>query len=106
MNIGGYRLAILLVGTASMCVSQQASDFGGTWVLRVNGQAIFKLTLTAEKGRITGLLTKPSQLTIDHDGVVTSIGPDQVKLPIQKAALKGGGLELTIDDDRFVLTME
>ena len=29
-----------------------------------------------------------------------------MKLPIQKAALKRGRLELTIDDDRFVLTME
>lgn len=89
-----------------MCVAQQASDFGGTWVLRFNGQAIFKLTLTAEKEGITGWLTKPSQLTIDQDGDVTSIGPDQVKLPIQKAALKGGQLELTIDDDRFALIME
>jgi hypothetical protein len=51
-------------------------------------------------------LTKSSQLTIDQDTDITSIGPDLVKLPIQKAALKRGRLELTIDDDRFVLTME
>lgn len=106
MNIGCCRLAILLVGAASICAAQKASSFDGTWVLRVNGQAIFKLTLTAEKGRVTGLLTRPSQMTSDQDGDVTSIGPDQVALPIQKAALKRGRLELTINDDHFVLTME
>jgi hypothetical protein len=89
-----------------MCVARQASDFDGTWVLWVDGQAVFKLSLTAEKGGVKGELTKPSQLQIDQDGDVRSTGPDLVKYPVQKAALKGGRLKLTIDDDRFVLTME
>jgi hypothetical protein len=106
MNIGGRWIAILLLGVAGLCMAQQASDFSGTWLLKFNGQPIFKLTLTPEKGGITGSLTKPSQLTIDQDGDVTSLGPDQVNLPIQKATVNGGQLELTIDSDRFILTME
>jgi hypothetical protein len=106
MNIGCCHLAILLFGAASLSSAQQASDFGGTWVLKVNGQAIFKLTLTPEKGGITGLWTRPRELTFDQEGDVTNTGPDQVKLPIQKAALTGGRLALTIDDDLFVLTIE
>ena len=106
MNIGCRPLAILLLGAADLCLAQQASDFSGTWVLKFNGQPIFKLTLAAEKGGITGWLTKPRQLTIDQDGDVTNIGPEHVNLPIQKAALNGGQLELTIDGDRFMLTPE
>jgi hypothetical protein len=106
MNIGCCRLAILLLAMARMCTAQQTIDFGGTWVLKVNGQAIFKLTLTAEGSGITGSLTRPKDLTIDQDGEITRIGPAQVKLPIQKAILKAGRLQLVIDDDQFVLTIE
>lgn len=106
MDIGCCRLAVLSLAIARMCVAYQASDFDGTWVLKVNGQAILKLTLAAEHGGVTGSLTKPSQLTIDQDGDVTSIGPDQVKLPVQEATLKAGRLELTVDDFHFVMTME
>lgn len=87
-------------------MAQQASDFSGTWVLKFNDQPIFKLTLAAEKRGITGSLTRPKQLTIDQEGDVTSLGPDQVSLPIQNAALNAGQLKLSIDGDRFVLTME
>ena len=106
MNTDCRQLAVLVVATASMWAAQRTSDFGGTWVLKFNGQAVFKLTLTAEKGGITGLLTKPRQMTIDQDGDITNIGPDQVKLPIRQAALKAGRLELTIDDDHFVMRLE
>jgi hypothetical protein len=106
VNIGRRRLAVLLLGAAGVSIAQQASDFGGTWVLKVHGQAIFKLTLTAKPEGIAGSLTKPKQLTIDQDGDVTGITEDQVKLPIQKAIRSGGQLELTIDGDRFLMTME
>lgn len=106
MNLGGRRIAILLLGVAGLCLAQQAADFSGTWVLKFNGHPIFKLKLMAEKEGITGSLTKPRQLTIDQEGDVTSLGSDQVNLPIQNAILSGGQLELTIDDDRFVLTLQ
>src|SRR5205809_563528 len=100
MNISYRRLATVLLALARTCTAQQTSDFGGTWVLKVNGQGIFKLTLAAEHAGITGSLTKPSQLTIDQDGEITRIGTEQLELPIQKATLKAGRLELTIDDDQ------
>lgn len=106
MNVATRRIAILLLGVAALCMAQRASDFSGTWVLKFNGQPIFKLRLMAERGGITGSLTKSRQLTFDQDGDVTSLGPEQVTLPIQKTTLNGGQLELTIDSDRFVLTME
>ena len=106
MNSGGRWIAILLLGISGLSMAQQADDFSGTWLLKFNDQPIFKLTLTQEKGGITGSLTKPSQLTTDEDGDVTGLGPDQVNLPIQKATLNGGKLELTIDGDRFMLALE
>lgn len=106
MNIGGRWIAILLLGVAGLCIAQQPSDSSGTWVLKVNGQPILKIVLAAEKGAITGSLTRPRQLTIDQERDVTDLGPDQVNLPIEKATLNGEQLELTIDGDRFVLTME
>jgi hypothetical protein len=106
MNMGCSRLVILFLAMARVCLAQQTSDFDGTWVLKTNGHSILKLTLATERGRITGSLTKPSKLTIDQDGDVTDIGPDQVTIPVQAAALKRGRLELTIDDDPFVMTME
>jgi hypothetical protein len=88
-----------------MCAAQQSSDLDGTWVLRVNGQNIFKLTLATERGVVTGSVTKPKKLTINQDGDVTDIGPGQVTLPIQKSKLNLGQLVLMIDDDRFVMTL-
>jgi hypothetical protein len=91
---------------AGMCLAQQTYDFDGTWVFKSNGQAIFKLVLTAEDGNFTGLLTRPRHLTIDQDGDVTKITPDQVTLQIGKAASNAGRLELTIFDDHFVMTLK
>ncbi len=100
------RLTILHLVAASMCLAQQASDFDGTWVFKFNGQAIFKLVLTAEKGGITGLWTRPKHWAIDQDGDVTTITPDQVTLPIRTKALNGGRFELAADDDHFVMTLQ
>ncbi len=97
---------MLLLVAAGMCLAQQTSDFGGTWVFKSNGQAIFKLVLTAENGNFTGLLTRPKHLTIDQDGDVTKITPDRVTLQIGKAASNAGRLELTISDDHFVMTLK
>jgi hypothetical protein len=97
---------ILFLAAASACVAQQTADFAGTWVLNSDGQAVMKLLVQVEKGRITGSLTEPKPLTIDQDGVATTIGPGQVQFPIQKAAFNGGPLELTIDGDQYVMTME
>jgi uncharacterized protein DUF6624 len=90
---------------AWICGAQQSSDFDGTWVLRLNGQNIFKLTLGTQHGLVSGSLSKPKKLTIDQDGDVTDIGPDQVTLPVQNSKLHLGQLELTIDGDRFVMTL-
>lgn len=109
LGAGGWKRpgagAILLLAIVRMCAAQRSADFDGTWVLRVNGQNIFKLTLATERGVVTGSLTKSRKLTIDQDGDVTDIGPGQVTLPVQKSKLKSGKLELTIDDDRFVVTL-
>lgn len=88
-----------------MCPAQQSSDFAGTWVLRLNGQNIFKLTLATEGGLVTGSLTKPKTLTIDQDGGVAGLGSDQVTLPVQKSKLSLGQVELMIDGDRLVMTL-
>ena len=106
MNAVCPRLNTLLLAAAGTCLAQQTSDFGGTWVFKFDGQAIFKLVLTAEQGNVTGLLTRPRHLAIDQDGDVTKITPDQVTLSIGKAASNAGRLELTIDDDRFVMTLK
>jgi Family of unknown function (DUF6624) len=95
--MGFLRTAILLLAV---------TRFDGIWVLRVDGQNIFKLTLVTESGLVTGSLTKPGKLVIDQDGAVTDIGADQVTLPVQKSHLRSGRLELTIDGDPFVLTLK
>jgi hypothetical protein len=105
-RLPNIHIAMLYLAAAGMCTAQQTSDFDGTWVLKFNGQAILKLTLTAGRAGITGSLTQPKPLTIDPDGDVTRLGPDQVKLLIQNATLNAGHLELTIDDDHFVMTLE
>lgn len=99
------RGAILFLAIAGTCATQQSSDFDGTWVLRVKGQNIFKLTLATKGGVVTGSLAKPKELKIDQDGDVTGISADQVTLPVQKSKLSTGQLELTIDGDRFVMTL-
>jgi len=99
------RGAILLLAVR-MCAAPQSSDFDGTWVLRLNGQNIFKLSLSTERGVVTGSLTKPKELIIAQDGDVTAIGPVQVTLPVQKSRYRSGQLELTIDDDPFVMALE
>ncbi len=88
-----------------LSAAQQPSAFDGTWVLRVNGDNIFKLSLTNHGGRVAGWLIKPTQLSIDQDGTITATGPDQVTLPVQKATPGPGRLDLTIDDDLFVMTL-
>ncbi len=97
---------ILFLAAASACVAQQTADFVGSWVFHSNGQTIFHIVLTAEKGGIAGLWTKPKHLTIDQDGHATTIAPDQVTLPVRTKALDGGRLELTVDDDHFVMTLQ
>lgn len=97
--------ALVLMGIAAAGAAQQSSSFAGVWVLRVNGQNIFKLTLVTERGAVTGSLTKPTQLSIDQDGAITSIGPAQVTLAVQRAKVHGKEVELTIDD-RFVMVLE
>jgi hypothetical protein len=106
MNVDCRSLTILLSVAAGTCLAQQTSDFAGSWVLHSNGQAIFQIVLTAEKGGITGLWTRPKHWTIDQDGDVTTITPDQVTLPIRTKALDGGRFELTADDDHFVMTLQ
>ena len=96
----------LLLGIASLCIARPATDFNGTWVFKFNGQSIFKLTVAADKLPITGSLTKPKKLSIEQNGDVTSVGPEQVTLPIQKASLFGDRLELTIDGNPFVFTID
>jgi len=97
--------SVSLLALAALCSAQQSSGFDGTWVYRVNGQNIFKLTLATELGLITGSLTKSKTLTISQDGDVSGIGPDQVTLPVQKSKLSAGQLELTIDDNPFLMTL-
>ena len=55
---------------------QVNTEFDGTWVLRINGQNIFKLTLATERGLVTGSLTRPKKLAFDEDGDVIEIGLD------------------------------
>ncbi len=97
--------AILLLTIGRMCAPQSTSGFDGAWVLRLNGQNIFKLTLATEGGRVTGSLTKPKEVSLDNDGEVTGITSDQVTLPVQKSKLKPGRLEMRIDGDRFVMIL-
>jgi hypothetical protein len=78
-------------------VAQQNRAFDGTWVLRVGGQNIFKLTLSSKDGVVTGSLVRPAKLNIDKDGDITDIGPDQETPIVQKSNFKQGQLSLTID---------
>ncbi len=100
------RAAILLLAIVRICGAQQRSVFDGTWVFRLNGANIFKLALATERGLVTGSLTKPKKLTIDQDGEVTAIDPDQVTLPVQKSNLSSRQLEFTIDGDRFLMILQ
>lgn len=89
------RRTFLLLALARMCAAQ-ISTFDGTWVMTSEGQAILKLTLATEHGHITGSLTKSSELTIDQDGDVTELSPEQVTLPVQRASLKPGRLHARV----------
>ncbi len=95
-----------MLAIAALSQAQQASDFDGTWVLRSSSQNIFSLTLKVERGVIAGSLTKPKALRINQEGDFTSIGAQQVTLPVQKSRTDSGQLELFIDDDRFVMTRD
>jgi uncharacterized protein DUF6624 len=97
---------IFYLALASLLAAGRRSDFEGTWVLRLNGQNLFKLTLTTEHGRVTGSLTRPIKLTIGQDGDVQDIGPDQVTLPVQRAKRHSGRLELSIGGDSFIMTLK
>jgi hypothetical protein len=96
------RNVILMLIATMTCA---ASPFDGTWVHRVNGQNIFKLTLATENGRITGTLVKPKQVDFS-DGEISNITPDQVSFRVQKATLKGNQVRLTIDGDTLTMTLE
>lgn len=100
------RWRVVLGFTAAICFAEGAGDFAGTWFFKSDGLAFFKLTITTNSGHIAGLLTKPRNLTIDQDGAVVRVGGVEATIPIQKAALKPDGLELTIDGDDFVVTRE
>jgi hypothetical protein len=106
MGAGLLRQAIFLFAIGTTIAGQQISDFDGTWVLKFNGQSIFKLTLAAVRGRLSGSLTRASQLAIDQDGDVTNVGASQESLPVRGARLKGGRLELIIEGDHFSMTKE
>jgi hypothetical protein len=95
----------LLLAVASICAAQQASDFAGTWVLRQDGQNVLKLTLANDHGILTGSLTRPKTMSLDGDGTVTSIGPDQANFLVQKSSLMPRQVELTIDGDRYVMSL-
>ena len=88
-----------------MSFAQQGPVLDGTWVFRVNGQNILKLTLSTKNGVASGSLSKPERLKIDQDGDVTGIGPRQVTVPVEISRVTPSRLELTIDGDRFVMTL-
>lgn len=101
------RLAIFaILPVATIGSAQQPSDFDGTWVMKSNGQAILKFTITAGSGGIAGSLTAPGKFTIDQDGNVTNMGEGQRESPIQAAELKEGRLELKINGDALVMTLD
>ena len=100
------RRCVALVFTVAICFAAGAGDFAGTWFFQSNGLTFFKLTIITNGGQITGSLTKLRDLTIDQDGAVTRTGGAEITMPIQKAAAKRGQMELTIDDDDFVVTPE
>lgn len=104
---GWFRGAATLIGAAAaVWAYQQGSDFAGTWVFRQNGGNIFKLTLAVEGTAVTGSLTRPEEVTMDSDGNFSAISEAQETLPIEKGRLGAGRLELTIDGDHYVLTLE
>jgi hypothetical protein len=97
--------AAMLSALAAISLAQPASQFYGTWVLRINGQSIIKLTIATADGRTTGSLTKPGQVDFS-DGEISHITPDHVTLPIQRASRKSGDLELTVDGDRMIMALK
>ena len=100
-----FSWAALFCAAVCECSAQASSGFDGTWVLRLNGQNIIKLTLATEHGRVTGWLTKPGKIDLDGDGGVGAITADQVTLPVQKSKSKPGRLELRIGGDGYVMTL-
>jgi len=104
-RIGG-RVIILYWTIVGVGLAQQSKSFDGIWVFHSNGQNILKLTLLNSSGRISGSLTEPKDLSIDQDGDVTRIAGDPVTLPVQDAKLGPAQLELTIDGDRYTMTIE
>lgn len=97
---------MLALAITGICAAANPSDFDGTWVMKSNGQAVMKLTITTGQGGIAGSLTLPRGLTIGQDGNVTKIGPGQRELPIQTAALKEARLEIKIDGDGYEMTLD
>ena len=70
------RLPVLWPVLPVICAAQQASDFEGTWVLKLDGQPILKLTLAADQDRIAGALTMPTNLTFAQNGEIQSFSPE------------------------------
>lgn len=105
-NLRILRGVMLFLAIVLMHAAQQSPSFDGIWVLRSNGQNIFKLTLATKHGLATGSLTKSKDLSIDQDGDITAIGPDLVTFPVQKSEFKLRQLAFTIDDDRFIMTLQ
>jgi len=95
------RGAILLLAMAGLCAAQGIPDFAGTWVMKLHGRSILKLTLAGDGGS----LTWPRNFTADQDGI-SEISGGQTTLRAGKFELKAGKLELTIDGDRFVMTLD
>jgi hypothetical protein len=62
----------VLMASAATAPAQDVSEFAGTWVLRIDGQNILKLTLAKKGNAVGGALTKPANLTIDQDGNVSA----------------------------------
>src|SRR2546428_13928987 len=99
------RGAILLLAVR-MCAAPQSSDFDGTWVLRLNGQNIFKLSLSTERGVVTGSPTNAKEPNIPQHRAGTTTGPVPGTLPRQKSRSRTRQLELTLDDDPLAMTPE
>jgi hypothetical protein len=84
--------------------AQQIQDFAGTWVMRYQSWNVLILKLPADDGHITGSLQDPKEFGLDWSGNLTSIEPGQSIHGVQQATWKSGQLELTTDDDRYVMT--
>lgn len=87
------------------------SDFAGTWTAEFHKQVWMKLTLTPDKGALSGTLEHSIQISADNEGDITKVDEEMATDTVVSVELSGDMLQIQtkdadgdVDRYRMVLT--